>query len=99
MGGRHVGVLQSVAVGLFDPLSGDRKSTARSSSSKTVCQPGGVSAVAAFCLFSANVYLPTDYPMLDGRFFDQENLPSFVKINLLSPSIDLLFRAPLDSPT
>jgi hypothetical protein len=45
------------------------------------------------------VYLPTDYPMLDGRFFDQENLPSFVKINLLSPSIDLLFRAPLDSPT
>jgi aspartate/methionine/tyrosine aminotransferase len=34
--------------------------------------------------------LPTDYPVLDGRFFDQASYPSRIKVNLLSPSINLL---------
>jgi hypothetical protein len=37
--------------------------------------------------------LPDKYPVLDGRFFDQKNRPGFIKINLLSPSINLLIAA------
>ena len=39
------------------------------------------------------VRLPPDYAVLDGRFFDQERYPSFIKVNLLSPSIDLLLSS------
>lgn len=43
--------------------------------------------------------LPKDYQVLDGRYFDQNNCIDLIKVNLLSPSIDVLLRAPLASAT
>jgi aspartate/methionine/tyrosine aminotransferase len=36
--------------------------------------------------------LPANYPVLDGRFFDQPGYGSCIKVNLLSPSIHLLLQ-------
>ena len=45
-----------------------------------------------FVFEKINVALPENYKLVDGRYFDQHNYPGFVKVNLLSPSIDLLLR-------
>jgi histidinol-phosphate/aromatic aminotransferase/cobyric acid decarboxylase-like protein len=45
-----------------------------------------------FVFEKINIELPPNYKVVDGRYFNQKNLPDHVKINLLSPSIDLLMR-------
>ncbi len=48
----------------------------------------------AYSVFGkVHVRLPPDYAVLDGRFFDQSGYPSSIKVNLLSPSIDLLLNS------
>jgi len=67
--------------------------------SKLVANPVPDRAYSVFARLK--VPLPPNYPVLDGRFFEQEHYPSFIKVNLLSPSIDLLLEVsdllPFDS--
>jgi histidinol-phosphate/aromatic aminotransferase/cobyric acid decarboxylase-like protein len=57
-----------------------------------------VSPDAGYFVFERiTVPLPVGYKLVDGRFFDQPNYPDRAKINLLSPSMDLLMRY-LSSP-
>lgn len=41
--------------------------------------------------------LPGDYLVLDGKFFDQDNYLGFIKVNLLSPSINVLMQSAFDA--
>ncbi|UPT67966.1 MAG: hypothetical protein M0D57_04700 [Sphingobacteriales bacterium JAD_PAG50586_3] len=43
-----------------------------------------------FIFEKINVKLPQDYIKVDGKYFDQDNFPGYTKINLLSPSINIL---------
>lgn len=43
-----------------------------------------------FVFEKINVPLPDDYIKVDGKYFDQDNFPDYTKINLLSPSINIL---------
>lgn len=57
-----------------------------SGSIESVIQPS-----CGYCVFEKiKVSLPRDHVMIDGRFFEQVNYPGYVKINLLSPSIDII---------
>jgi len=47
----------------------------------------------AFSVFAkVNCALPTGYQVMDGRYFDQERPSACIKVNLLSPSIQLLLK-------
>jgi len=43
-----------------------------------------------FVFEKINYSLPDDYIKVDGKYFDQNNFPSYTKINLLSPSINII---------
>ncbi len=43
-----------------------------------------------FVFEKINIPLPEKYLLVDGRYFEQASYPEHVKINLLSPSIDLI---------
>jgi histidinol-phosphate/aromatic aminotransferase/cobyric acid decarboxylase-like protein len=63
---------------------------ALSAANKIVVGPEPLCGYSVFCRI-ANP-LPDDYVLMDGRYFDQPRYPGFVKVNLLSPSIRLLFH-------
>jgi len=70
-------------------LAADRHRTLRDAS---VIQSAVTPDAGYFVFEKINVALPENYKLVDGRYFDQHNYPGFVKVNLLSPSIDLLLR-------
>ena len=55
---------------------------------RIVVDPEPVCGYSAFCRIAHP--LPSDYVLMDGRYFDQPRYPGFVRVNLLSPSIGLL---------
>jgi histidinol-phosphate/aromatic aminotransferase/cobyric acid decarboxylase-like protein len=50
-----------------------------------------------FVFEQVNVKLPDAYLKVDGRYFDQNKYPTYIKLNLLSPSIAILDSAPADA--
>ena len=47
-----------------------------------------------FVFEKINVALPDGYSVMDGKYFDLKSYPHYMKINLLSPSINLLCDFP-----
>ena len=47
-----------------------------------------------FVFEKINVPLPEGYSIMDGKYFDLTSYSGYIKINLLSPSIHLLYNAP-----
>lgn len=47
-----------------------------------------------FVFEKINVALPDGYSVMDGKYFDLKSYPNYMKINLLSPSINLLCDFP-----
>ena len=43
-----------------------------------------------FVFEKVNAPLPPQYTIVDGRYFEQANYPGYMKVNLLSPSINLI---------
>jgi histidinol-phosphate/aromatic aminotransferase/cobyric acid decarboxylase-like protein len=50
-----------------------------------------------FVFEKTKVSLPDGYSVMDGKYFGLRDYPGYIKINLLSPSINKLFNANLDS--
>lgn len=68
-------------------LVSERHTTLRS---KRIIESEFLPSSGYFIFEKINIELPKGYIKVDGKFFDQDNFPNYTKINLLSPSINLL---------